>query len=705
MILRLVCSALFATLQKFPTIPTLLRPKSAFAKICTSTSKDMQIFCDKVTLRLKRRLSVTLRPLYTKRTELSEEIIVAYQDVFDSWKSNPEEFWMEAAKSIDWVRPPTKALFDDNAPLYEWFSDAQVNTCWNAVDRHVENGRAEQTAIIYDSPITHTKREISYVELRNRVAMLAGALRAKGVEKGDRVIIYMPMIPEALEAMLACARLGAVHSVVFGGFASNELAVRIDDAKPKAIIAASCGMEPGRVVHYKPLLDGAIDLAEHKPDFCVIFQREQEVAQLIEGRDFNWHGFQYGVEPAECVPVAGNDPAYILYTSGTTGAPKGVVRPTAGHLVALNWTMKNIYNVDPGDVFWAASDVGWVVGHSYICYAPLIHGNTTIVFEGKPVGTPDAGTFWRVISEHKVKSFFTAPTAIRAVKREDPQGELINNYDMSHLGALYLAGERADPDTIVWAQDALKVPVIDHWWQTETGWPIAGNPLGIEELPIKLGSPAKPMPGYDVQILDEGGHPMKAGELGAIAVKLPLPPGTLPTLWNAEERFKSAYLEHFPGYYETGDAGMIDEDGYLYIMARTDDVINVAGHRLSTGGMEEVLASHPDVAECAVIGVTDQLKGQMPVGFLCLNAGCDRDHGEVVQDVVKLVRDKIGPVAAFKQAVVVDRLPKTRSGKILRGTMVSIADSKDYKTPATIDDPAILDEITDALKTLGYAQK
>ncbi len=705
MILRLVCSALFATLQKFPTIPTLLRPKSAFAKICTSTSKDMQIFCDKVTLRLKRRLSVTLRPLYTKRTELSEEIIVAYQDVFDSWKSNPEEFWMEAAKSIDWVRPPTKALFDDNAPLYEWFSDAQVNTCWNAVDRHVENGRAEQTAIIYDSPITHTKREISYVELRNRVAMLAGALRAKGVEKGDRVIIYMPMIPEALEAMLACARLGVVHSVVFGGFASNELAVRIDDAKPKAIIAASCGMEPGRVVHYKPLLDGAIDLAEHKPDFCVIFQREQEVAQLIEGRDFNWHGFQYGVEPAECVPVAGNDPAYILYTSGTTGAPKGVVRPTAGHLVALNWTMKNIYNVDPGDVFWAASDVGWVVGHSYICYAPLIHGNTTIVFEGKPVGTPDAGTFWRVISEHKVKSFFTAPTAIRAVKREDPQGELINNYDMSHLGALYLAGERADPDTIVWAQDALKVPVIDHWWQTETGWPIAGNPLGIEELPIKLGSPAKPMPGYDVQILDEGGHPMKAGELGAIAVKLPLPPGTLPTLWNAEERFKSAYLEHFPGYYETGDAGMIDEDGYLYIMARTDDVINVAGHRLSTGGMEEVLASHPDVAECAVIGVTDQLKGQMPVGFLCLNAGCDRDHGEVVQDVVKLVRDKIGPVAAFKQAVVVDRLPKTRSGKILRGTMVSIADSKDYKTPATIDDPAILDEITDALKTLGYAQK
>ena len=629
---------------------------------------------------------------------------MTYQDVYESWKSDPEAFWLQAASGIDWVQPPSKALFDDNAPLYEWFCDAKVNTCWNAVDRHVENGRGEQTAIIHDSPITQTKREISYVELRNRVATLAGALRAKGIEKGDRVIVYMPMIPEALEAMLACARLGAVHSVVFGGFASNELAVRIDDAKPKAIIAASCGMEPGRVVHYKPLLDGAIDMADHKPDFCVIFQREQEVAQLTPGRDVNWHGFQYGVEPAECVPVDGNDPAYILYTSGTTGAPKGVVRPTAGHLVALNWTMKNIYNVDPGDVFWAASDVGWVVGHSYICYAPLIHGNTTIVFEGKPVGTPDAGTFWRVISEHRVKSFFTAPTAIRAVKREDPKGELIAKYDLSHLEALYLAGERADPDTIIWAQDALKVPVIDHWWQTETGWTIAGNPLGIEELPIKLGSPAKPMPGYDVQILDEGGHPMKPGELGAIAVKLPLPPGTLPTLWNAEDRFRKSYLNHFPGYYETGDAGMIDEEGYLYIMARTDDVINVAGHRLSTGGMEEVLAAHPDVAECAVIGVSDQLKGQMPVGFLCLNAGAGRDHGEVTQEVVKMVRDKIGPVAAFKLAVVVDRLPKTRSGKILRGTMVSIADGKDYKMPATIDDPAILDEITQALQTIGYAQ-
>ncbi|MCE8545445.1 propionyl-CoA synthetase [Ruegeria pomeroyi] len=629
---------------------------------------------------------------------------MAYQDVYESWKSDPEAFWMEAAKSIDWVEAPSRALDDSNAPLYEWFTDAKVNTCWNAVDRHVEAGRGEQTAIIYDSPITQTKRQISYVELRNRVAMLAGALRAKGVEKGDRVIIYMPMIPEALEAMLACARLGAVHSVVFGGFAANELAVRIDDAQPKAIIAASCGLEPGRVVHYKPLLDGAIDMAKHKPDFCVIFQREQEVAQLVEGRDYNWHGFQYGVEPAECVPVEGNHPAYILYTSGTTGAPKGVLRPTAGHLVALNWTMKNIYNVDPGDVFWAASDVGWVVGHSYICYGPLIHGNTTIVFEGKPVGTPDAGTFWRVISEHKVKSFFTAPTAIRAVKREDPKGEMLAKYDLSCLKALYLAGERADPDTIVWAQKALGVPVIDHWWQTETGWAIAGNPLGIEELPVKLGSPAKAMPGYDVQILDEGGHQMKPGELGAIAVKLPLPPGTLPGLWNAEARFRKSYLEHFPGYYETGDAGMIDEDGYLYIMARTDDVINVAGHRLSTGGMEEVLASHEDVAECAVIGVSDDLKGQMPLGFLCLNNGCDRDHADVVKEVVKLVRDKIGPVAAFKLAVVVDRLPKTRSGKILRGTMVSIADGKEYKMPATIDDPAILDEIKVALQSLGYAK-
>ncbi|OBY28157.1 propionate-CoA ligase PrpE [Leisingera sp. JC1] len=629
---------------------------------------------------------------------------MGYQDIYAAWKQDPEGFWMEAAQSISWDEAPKQALFDKGEGLYEWFADAKVNTCYNAVDRHVEQGRGEQTAIIYDSPVTQTKREISYVELRNRVANLAGALRAKGVEKGDRVIIYMPMIPEALEAMLACARIGAVHSVVFGGFASNELAVRIDDAKPKAIIAASCGIEPGRIVHYKPLLDGAIELASHKPDFCVIFQREQEVAELIPGRDVNWHGFQYGVEPAECVPVEGNHPSYILYTSGTTGQPKGVIRHTAGQLVALNWTMKNIYNVDPGDVFWAASDVGWVVGHSYICYAPLIHGNTTIVFEGKPVGTPDAGTFWRVISEHNVKSFFTAPTAFRAVKREDPKGEFVKKYDLSCLKQVYLAGERADPDTITWAQEQLKVPVVDHWWQTETGWSIAANPLGIEELPTKLGSPAVPMPGYEVDILDEGGNPVAPGELGAIAVKLPLPPGTLPTLWNAEDRFKKSYLTTFPGYYETGDAGMKDEDGYLYIMARTDDVINVAGHRLSTGGMEEVLAGHPDVAECAVIGVADSLKGQMPVGFLCLNAGADRDNAEVVSEVVKLVREKIGPVAAFKLAVVVDRLPKTRSGKILRGTMVNIADGTPWKMPATIDDPAILDEITVALQSIGYAK-
>ncbi|EBA07453.1 propionate-CoA ligase PrpE [Sagittula stellata] len=629
---------------------------------------------------------------------------MGYKEVYQGWKTDPEAFWMEAAEAIDWSQKPSKALFDKGDNLYEWFADGMVNTCWNAVDRHVEQGRGEQTAIIYDSPITHTKREISYVELRNRVAMLAGALRAKGVEKGDRVIIYMPMIPEALEAMLACARLGAIHSVVFGGFAAHELAVRIDDARPKAIIAASCGMEPGRVVHYKPLLDAAIDQSTHKPDFCVIFQREQEVAALVEGRDYNWHGFQYGVQPAECVPVEGNHPAYILYTSGTTGQPKGVVRHTGGHLVALNWTMKNLYNVDPGDVFWAASDVGWVVGHSYICYAPLIHGNTTIVFEGKPVGTPDAGTFWRVISEHKVKSFFTAPTAFRAVKREDPKGEYVGKYDLSGLRGVYLAGERADPATIEWAQEQLKVPVIDHWWQTETGWCIAGNPLGIEELPTKLGSPAVPMPGYEIHILDEAGHPMPQGELGSIAVKLPLPPGTLPTLWNAEARFRKAYLDHFPGYYETGDAGMIDDDGYVYIMARTDDVINVAGHRLSTGGMEEVLASHPDVAECAVIGVTDDLKGQLPLGFLCLSSGVNRPHEEIVKECVKLVRDQIGPVAAFKLACVVDRLPKTRSGKILRATMVKIADNEDFKMPATIDDPAILDEIREALQTLGYAK-
>ena len=627
---------------------------------------------------------------------------MAYSDVYGSWKSDPEAFWMKAAEANDWVQKPSRALNADRAPLYEWYTDAQVNACWNAVDRHVEAGRGNQLAIIHDSPITHSTKGITYAELQKRVASLAGALRAKGIQKGDRVIIYMPMIPQALEAMLACARLGAIHSVVFGGFAAQELSVRIDDCTPKAIIAASCGLEPGRVVHYKPLLDKAIELSDHKPDFCVIYQREEEVAKLIEGRDVAWHTFQYGVEPAECLPVSGDHPAYILYTSGTTGQPKGVVRATAGHLVALNWTMKAIYNIDAGDVFWAASDVGWVVGHSYICYAPLIAGATTIVFEGKPVGTPDAGTFWRVIQNHKVKSFFTAPTALRAIKREDPEGALIDDYNLRSLQALYLAGERADPDTIRWAQRNLRVPVIDHWWQTETGWAIAANPLGIEELPVKVGSPSVAMPGYDVQVLDEGGHPVPVGMLGAIAVKLPLPPGTLPTLWNAEDRFRKAYLTQFPGYYETGDAGYVDEDGYLYIMARTDDVINVAGHRLSTGAMEEVLSNHPDVAECAVIGVADDLKGQTPLGFLCLNKGSVKPHDQIIKECVQLIRDQIGPVAAFKLACVVDRLPKTRSGKILRATMAKIADGIDYKTPATIDDPQVLAEIADSLRKIGY---
>ena len=628
---------------------------------------------------------------------------MGYHAEYDAWKSDPESYWLNASQAIDWDVAPTRALFERGNNLYEWFSEARVNTCYNAVDRHVENGRGDQVAIIHDSPITNSQSKITYAELQTHVASLAGALAAKGVGKGDRVIIYMPMVAEALEAMLACARLGAVHSVVFGGFAANELAVRINDCTPKAIIAASCGLEPNRVVEYKPLLDGAIELADHKPDFTVILQREQKVCEL-GANDVDWHDFQKDTQPADCVMVEGSHPAYILYTSGTTGAPKGVVRPTAGHLVALNWTMKNIYNVDPGDVFWAASDVGWVVGHSYICYAPLIHGNTTVVFEGKPIGTPDAGTFWRVISEHNVRSFFTAPTAIRAVKREDPKGEFAKKYDLSCLRALYLAGERADPDTIEWAQDILQKPVYDHWWQTETGYTIAGNPAGLEALPVKIGSPTVPMPGYDVQILGDDGHPLKPNTLGAIAIKLPLPPGTLPTLWNAEERFQKSYLTAFPGFYETGDAGMIDEDGYLYIMARTDDVINVAGHRLSTGGMEEVLAAHPDVAECAVIGVTDQLKGQLPVGFVCLTTGVDRDHSEITAECVKLVRERIGPVAAFKLAVVVDRLPKTRSGKILRGTMVKIADSESFKMPATIDDPVILDEIKVALQTIGYAK-
>ncbi len=628
---------------------------------------------------------------------------MSYAEIYRRSLTDPEGFWLDAARAIDWDAAPTRALWADRAPIYEWFKDARVNACWNAVDRHVAAGRGNQIAVIHDSPVTHSRSEITYAELLQRVASLAGALKARGVAPGDRVVIYMPMIPQALEAMLACARLGAIHSVVFGGFAAHELAARIDDAQPKAILAASCGIEPGRVVPYKPLLDGAISMATHKPDLCLIFQREQQVAALISGRDLDWHAAQAGVESAGCAPVSGDHPLYILYTSGTTGQPKGVIRATAGYLVALAWTMKNIYGVNPGEVFWTASDVGWVVGHSYIVYGPLIHGATTVVFEGKPVGTPDAGTFWRVIEEHKVVSFFTAPTAFRAIKRDDPQGELLARYDTTSLRSLYLAGERADPDTVIWAQEKLKVPVIDHWWQTESGWPICANPQGLDPLPVKIGSPSVPMPGYDVCVLDDGGNPVPPDTLGAIAIRLPLPPGTLPNLWNAEARFLKSYLATFPGHYETGDAGYIDEDGYVYIMARTDDVINVAGHRLSTGAMEEVLAAHRDVGECAVIGVADPLKGQVPVGFLCLNRGVTRGHAEVVAECIALMRDRIGPVADFKRAVVVDRLPKTRSGKILRATMVKIADTQPWTMPATIDDPAILDEIAAALRRIGYA--
>ncbi|MEM8824822.1 MAG: AMP-binding protein, partial [Pseudomonadota bacterium] len=580
-------------------------------------------------------------------------------------KDDPEGFWMEEARRIDWDRMPSSALQDVGGPVPVWFADGMLNGCHNAVDRHVAAGHGDRVAIIYDSPVTDTVAKITYAELQDRVARLAGALAAKGVGKGDRVIVYMPMVPEAVEAMLACARIGAVHSVVFGGFAARELAVRIDDAQPKAVLAGSCGIEPGRVVAYKPLLDEAIEMAAHKPEFCVILQRDQGRAELGP-RDVDWAGFVADTAPAECVPVEGSHPAYILYTSGTTGAPKGVIRATGGHLVALDWSMDNVYDTRPGEVYWAASDVGWVVGHSYICYAPLVHGCTTIVFEGKPVGTPDASTFWRVIADHDVVNFFTAPTAFRAVRREDPEGKLMAGHDISQLRHVYLAGERADPDTVEWIGEMTGVPVIDHWWQTETGWAIAANPMGLEKLTPKLGSPAVPMPGYDVRVLDDGGEEVPNGTLGAVTVKLPLPPGTLPGLWNAEARFKKSYLETFPGYYETGDAGIIDEDGYLWIMARTDDVINVAGHRLSTGAMEEVLATHPDVAECAVIGAADTLKGQVPVGLLCLTHGVDRVESDVVAECVSLVREKIGPVAAFKMAAVVDRLPKTRSGKTLR---------------------------------------
>ncbi|OSP54170.1 propionyl-CoA synthetase [Pseudoruegeria sp. SK021] len=624
-----------------------------------------------------------------------------YAQVYAASMRDPEAFWLAAAETVDWIVPPTRALDDSAAPLYRWYPDATANTCWNAVDRHVTAGRGDQLAIIHDSPITGSTQKITYADLLTRVATLAGALRDRGIVKGDRVLIYMPMVPEALVAMLACARLGAIHSVVFGGFAAHELAVRIDDATPKCILTASCGIEPGRVIPYKPLLDGAIAQARHKPEFTVIWQRPQHPAQLTDGQDLDWFGFQAGATPAECVAVAATDPLYILYTSGTTGQPKGVIRPTGGHMVSLLWTMKNIYQAGVGDVFWAASDVGWVVGHSYICYGPLLAGCTTVVFEGKPVGTPDAGAYWRVIQDHKVKALFTAPTALRAIRRVDPTGLEISKYDLSSMDTLYLAGERADPDTIQWAQMQLEKPVIDHWWQTETGYAIAANPLGIESLPVKLGSPTVAMPGYRVEILDEGGHSVGPDTLGAIAIKLPLPPGTLPGLWNADARFQKSYLAHFPGYYETGDAGKIDADGYIYVMSRTDDVINVAGHRLSTGAMEEVLTRHPDVAECAVIGIGDRLKGQCPLGLLCLNFGVTRPEAEIEAECIALVRQEIGPVAAFKHCLVVQRLPKTRSGKVLRATMAAIADGKPWKMPATIDDPAVLDEIGEKIAGRG----
>ena len=625
-----------------------------------------------------------------------------FDDIHRRSIEDPEGFWGEVAEDIDWVKKWDRVLDDSNPPFYRWFSGGALNTCYNALDRHVERGRADQAALIYDSPVTETKKTYSYRQLRDQVALLAGALAAQGVTKGDRVIIYMPMIPQAVMAMLACARLGAIHSVVFGGFAANELATRIDDCKPKAILSASCGIEPGRVVAYKPLLDKAIELSSHNPRTCIVYQRSQAEAELITGRDHDWEAVVEAAEPHDCVPVAATDPLYILYTSGTTGQPKGIVRDNGGHAVALKWTMKNLYNAEPGETYWAASDVGWVVGHSYIVYAPLLHGATTVVYEGKPVGTPDAGAFWRVISEYKVPTLFTAPTAFRAIRQQDPTGAFLKKYDLSSFRTLFLAGERCDPDTLAWAEEKLGVPVIDHWWQTETGWAICSNCMGIEALPIKPGSPAKPVPGWDLQVLDAEGKPMAPGEIGSLVAKLPLPPSCLPTLWNAEERFRQAYLSVFPGYYLTGDAGMIDEDGYVYVMARTDDIINVAGHRLSTGAMEEVLATHPDVAECAVIGAADDLKGQLPLGFLVLNAGVDRADEEVVKEVVQLVRGQIGPVAAFKTATVVKRLPKTRSGKILRAVMRKIADGEDYKVPATIDDPAILDEITDSLKTVGY---
>ncbi len=626
-----------------------------------------------------------------------------YEETYARSLAEPEAFWAEAAEAIDWDKRWDRVFDESRAPFYRWFPGARVNTCYNALDRHVEAGRGAETALIYDSPVTERVRRFSYAELADLVARFAGALRGLGVGKGDRVLLYMPMVPEAAIAMLACARLGAIHSVVFGGFAANELATRIDDAKPKAIVCGSCGIEGERVIPYKPLLDAAVEQAAHKPDACVIMQRPEQEASLIGGRDRTWDEVMAGADAVGCEPVAATDPLYILYTSGTTGDPKGIVRDNGGHLVALHWSMRHVYGREPGEVWWAASDIGWVVGHSYIVYAPLIYGCPSVLYEGKPVGTPDAGAYWRVIAEHGVTAMFTAPTAFRAIKREDPDATHLADYDMSRFDTLFLAGERTDPDTLAWAERHLERPVYDHWWQTETGWPMGANCAGLGALPVKPGSPTKPVPGYRIEVLDEAGTEVPAGDIGAIVVKLPLPPGCVPTLWNNDARFTESYLSRYPGYYLTGDAGAIDEDGYLWIMSRTDDIINVAGHRLSTGAMEEVLARHQDVAECAVVGVADALKGQLPLGFVVLKAGVNRPYDEIVAELVRMVRESIGPVAAFKQAAVVDRLPKTRSGKILRSTMAKIADGEAFKTPATIDDPAILDEVAEAVRPLGYA--
>jgi propionyl-CoA synthetase len=627
-----------------------------------------------------------------------------YAEIYQQSLNDPEAFWGSVAKDLHWHKTWDKVLDESAKPSPRWFSGGMFNTCYNALDRHIEAGHGERPALIYDSPVTGQKQIFSYAELRETVARLAGVIASHGVGKGDRVIIYMPMIPEAAIAMLACARIGAIHSVVFGGFAAKELATRIDDSQPKMVLSASCGIEPSRLVAYKPLLDKAIELAQHKPGKCIIKQRPQLTADLEDGRDFDWDAALAQAQAVDCVPVEATDPLYILYTSGTTGQPKGVVRDNGGHAAALLWSMKNIYNVEPGDVYWAASDVGWVVGHSYIVYGPLLAGCTTVLYEGKPVGTPDPGAFWRVISEYGVKVLFTAPTAFRAIKKEDPQGAYMAKYDISCMDTLFLAGERCDPDTLQWAETMLEKPVIDHWWQTETGWAIAANPMGVEPLPVKAGSPTVSMVGYDVRVLDDQGNEKPAGEMGDIVIKQPLPPSCLPTLWNNEQRFVDAYLSAHPGYYLTGDAGYKDEDGYLWIMRRTGDVINLAGHRLSTGQMEEVLAGHADVAECAVIGVSDALKGQLPLGLVVLKSGVDRSTEELATELVKRVREQIGPVAAFKHLAIVKRLPKTRSGKILRGTMVKIADNQAWKMPATIDDPAILDEISSSLQTLGYAK-